>query len=62
MISFSLLSVMPKAAKSKIAGVLHPSVVFCTDSGYNLRLFQNFSFGTTTLDLIKKAGFRPLFR
>jgi hypothetical protein len=25
-------------------------------------LFQNFSFGTTTLDLIEKAGFRPLFR
>jgi hypothetical protein len=27
-----------------------------------VRLFQNFSFGTTTLDLIEKAGFRPLFR
>jgi hypothetical protein len=27
-----------------------------------VRLFQNFSFGTTTLDLIEKAGFSPLFR
>jgi hypothetical protein len=27
-----------------------------------MRLFQNFSFGTATLDLIEKAGFRPLFR
>jgi hypothetical protein len=27
-----------------------------------VRLFQNFSFGTTTLDLIEKTGFRPLFR
>jgi hypothetical protein len=26
-----------------------------------LRLFQNFSFGTATLDLREKAGFRPLF-
>jgi hypothetical protein len=26
-----------------------------------MRLFQNFSFGTTTLDLIEKAGFRLLF-
>jgi hypothetical protein len=25
------------------------------------RLFQNFSFGTATLDLREKAGFRPLF-
>jgi hypothetical protein len=29
---------------------------------YYLRLFQNFSFGTATLDLMEKAGFRPLFR
>jgi mRNA interferase MazF len=27
----------------------------------NVRLFQNFSFGTATLDLREKAGFRPLF-
>jgi hypothetical protein len=27
-----------------------------------MRLFQNFSFGTVTLDLIEKAVFRPLFR
>jgi hypothetical protein len=26
-----------------------------------VRLFQNFSFGTATLDLKEKAGFRPLF-
>jgi hypothetical protein len=26
-----------------------------------MRLFQNFSFGTATLDLREKAGFRPLF-
>jgi hypothetical protein len=26
-----------------------------------LRLFQNFSFGTATLDLSGKAGLRPLF-
>jgi hypothetical protein len=25
------------------------------------RLFQNFSFGTATLDLREKTGFRPLF-
>jgi hypothetical protein len=28
----------------------------------NQRLFQNFSFGTATLNLSGKAGFRPLFR
>jgi hypothetical protein len=28
---------------------------------YQVRLFQNFSFGTATLDLREKAGFRPLF-
>jgi hypothetical protein len=27
-----------------------------------MRLFQNFSFGTATLDLIEKADFRPFFR
>jgi hypothetical protein len=27
----------------------------------SLKLFQNFSFGTATLDLIEKAGFRPIF-
>jgi hypothetical protein len=27
-----------------------------------LRLFQNFSFGTATLDVREKAGFRPLFQ
>jgi hypothetical protein len=26
-----------------------------------LRLFQNFGFGTATLDVREKAGFRPLF-
>jgi hypothetical protein len=26
-----------------------------------MRLFQNFSFGTATLDLSGKVGFRPLF-
>jgi AbrB family looped-hinge helix DNA binding protein len=27
-----------------------------------MRLFQNFSFGTATLDLIEKSGLRPFFR
>jgi hypothetical protein len=26
-----------------------------------MRLFQNFSFGTATLDLREKVGFRPRF-
>jgi hypothetical protein len=29
---------------------------------YQLRLFETFSFGTATLDLMEKAGYRPLFR
>jgi hypothetical protein len=28
---------------------------------YNMRLFQNFSFGTASLDLREKPGLRPVF-
>jgi hypothetical protein len=48
-------AVLPRVLFQKVKHGIH-----CY-SCYQLRLFQNFSFGKATLILFEKAGFRPLF-
>jgi hypothetical protein len=53
----------PSVICGSCISLFHASpLAFRPDFVYYQTLFQNFSFGTATLDLIEKAGFRPLFR